>query len=149
MYIDLPVSILWSNCSRFIIYMAAAEIKKPCCLVHNNTADEHKVWKKKHTIHNATRSPDLVGLYKTMRGAELQDHILKKKKVVYCPDKTTNRQQRQTMGKKNTLANAWLSIPMWPCWVITFVGRWLKNRGKRKGTWTNLRNCLFLTALDS
>jgi hypothetical protein len=87
--------------------MAAAEIKKPCCLLHNNTADEPKfLKKKKNTIHNATRSPDLVGLYKTMRGAELQDHILKKKKVVYCPDKTTNRQQRQTMGKKNTLANA-------------------------------------------
>ncbi len=149
MYINLPVSILWSNCSRFIIYGSSWD-KEALLLSTQQHSRWTKVWKKtKNKIHNATRSPDLVGLYKTMRGAELQDHILKKKKVVYCPDKTTNRQQRQTMGKKNTLANAWLSIPMWPCWVITFVGRWLKNRGKRKGTWTNLRNCLFLTALDS
>lgn len=103
--------------------MAAAEIKKPCCLVHNNTADEPRFGKKKTTIHNATRSPDLVGLYKTMWGAELQDHILKKKKVVYCPDKTTNRQQRQTMGKKKTLANCLTFHPNVTLLVITFVGR--------------------------
>jgi hypothetical protein len=27
--------------------MAAAEIKKPCCLVHNNTADEPRFEKEK------------------------------------------------------------------------------------------------------
>jgi hypothetical protein len=61
--------------------------------------------KKKNTIHNAARSPDLVGIYKTMWDAELQDHILKRRRL-YCPDKTTNRQQQQTMGKKKTLAKA-------------------------------------------
>jgi hypothetical protein len=29
--------------------MAAAEIKKPCCLVHNNTADEPRFEKKQKT----------------------------------------------------------------------------------------------------
>ncbi len=70
----LLVSIFWSNYSRFIIYGSSWD--KGALLLSTQHSRWTKVWKK-NTIHNAARSPDLVGLYKTMRGTELQNRILK------------------------------------------------------------------------
>jgi hypothetical protein len=97
--------------------MAAAEIKKLCCLVHN-TADEPRFEKKKNTIHNAARSPDLVGLYKTMRGsAELQNHILKEEGcTVLTRALTANYGKEKNTGKSLTFH------PNVTLLVIMFVG---------------------------
>jgi hypothetical protein len=58
-----------------LLLIATAEIKKPCCLVHN-TADEPRFDKQQQSTMLQGHQT-FVGLDKTMWGAELQDHILK------------------------------------------------------------------------
>ncbi len=107
--IIICISIYWfpffEAITLALLFMAAAEIKKLCCLVHNTADDEPRFEKKKH-------NPQCCKVTRPCR--VIQDNVGRrttgshtKRRRLYCPDKTTNnRQQWQTMGKKKTLGKA-------------------------------------------